>query len=165
MNSVAATYAMRSLTRHSRRSLLSVLGIGIGCAICLFQIAWVRGEHTMMMNAAASGGVGHLCVVPKEWADTRQSHLRLTDWEPILTRLRGHPGVDVATPRVRTDALLAFGTRALGISMTGVEPSSEMVSNRLVHQVAAGSYLADERGTVVIGQGVEKWSGQTEPVL
>jgi ABC-type lipoprotein release transport system permease subunit len=156
MNSVAFTYALRSLARHPRRSLLSVLGVGIGCAICLFQIAWVRGERTMMMNAAASGGVGHLCVVPDEWAETRQNHLRLKDWQAALSRIRSHPDVLVATPRVRSDALLAFGTRAVGVSMAGVDPVSESAANRLVQHVTLGGYLADAADTVVIGQGVAK---------
>jgi hypothetical protein len=34
--SVASTYALRSLGRYSRRTVLSMIGIGIGCAICLF---------------------------------------------------------------------------------------------------------------------------------
>ena len=157
MKTVASTYALRSLTRNPRRSLLSVLGVGIGCAICVFQIAWVRGERTMMMNAAASGGIGHLCVVPSDWVETRQAHMRLPDdWAGTLATLRADPKVEVATPRVRSDALLAFGTRSAGVSMVGVDPATEAAANRLVRKVTTGAYLSDESDSVVIGQGVAK---------
>jgi hypothetical protein len=56
MHSVSSKYAMRSLVRHGRRTILSVVGIGVGCGLCLFMIAFVRGESKMMLRAAAESG-------------------------------------------------------------------------------------------------------------
>ena len=53
-------YALRSLTRHSRRTLLSVLGIGIGCVVALIATAYIRGEGDLIERAAALSGTGHL---------------------------------------------------------------------------------------------------------
>ena len=78
---IALKYALRSLFRHRRRAILSILGIGVGCAVCLLLISFVRGEGEMMMRAAAHSGAGHLQIVPAGWREARDMHLRLDDWE------------------------------------------------------------------------------------
>ena len=54
--SLTTQYAVKSLGRHKRRTVLSVLGIGLGCSVCVFMIAFVRGESQMMLRAAAGAG-------------------------------------------------------------------------------------------------------------
>ncbi len=154
-HSIAARYALRSLRRHSRRTMLSIFGIGLGCAICLFVIGWVRGERRMMMNAAAASGSGHFSIVPEGWIPIRTNDFRIDGWEGILARLRAEPRVRVATPRARVDALLAFGTQVAAIEMVGVDPRAEPLGNRLVRRVVAGRYLkAGDEEVTVIGEAV-----------
>ena len=62
--SLTTQYALKSLGRHKRRTALSVLGIGLGCGVCVFMVAFVRGESQMMLRAAAESGNGHLRIVP-----------------------------------------------------------------------------------------------------
>lgn len=155
--SIATRYALRSLLRHRRRTLLSVIGIGVGCAVCLFMVSFVRGEGEMMMRAAAECGTGHLRIAPRAWLEARDNALRLQDWENLLRTVRDTDGVEVAAPHARIDALLAMGTRTAGVVMTGVDPRVEPAINRLVHSVSDGTYLAaGETGTVVIGRGVAR---------
>jgi ABC-type lipoprotein release transport system permease subunit len=142
--SVSARYALRSLMRHPRRSFLSVLGIGVGCGVCLFIVAFVRGEGEMLMRAAAESGAGHLRFAPKAWSETRSNEPRLPDWETLLGTLRGDPRVALAAPRARTEALLGFGTRVAGVEMAGVDPDAESKLNRMVRRVTDGRYIAPE---------------------
>jgi len=151
--SVSTQYAIRSLTRHGRRTFLSILGTGVGVAVCLFMIAFVRGEGKMMMKAAAESGVGHLRVVPAEWQEQRDNGLRIETWRRTLAWLRADPAIAVATPRIRKDALLGFGTRVTGVELHGVDPATEQASNRLVRNVAEGRYLEpDDTGVIVVGR-------------
>lgn len=150
---IATTYACRSLARHPRRSFLSMLGIGIGCAISLVILAWVRGERAMLMKAAASTGTGHLCLVPSRWVSVRTHELRLADWEGQRRRLDQDTAVLRTLPHARIEALIAFGTRSAAVEMLGVDPVAERAGNRLVRQLAQGRYLeAEDRGAVVLGQ-------------
>ena len=152
---IPTRYALRSLLRHKRRTFLSIVGIGVGCGICLFLIAFVSGEGEMMMRAAAQTGVGHLRVAPAEWVKTRENDLRLSDWQPLLEDLRAMEHVEVAAPHAVTDALLAMGTRTAGVVMIGVDPDVEPAINRLVREVARGEYLTREsQGETVIGKGL-----------
>jgi ABC-type lipoprotein release transport system permease subunit len=156
-DSVSVTYAMRSLRRHLRRTILSVLGIGVGCGLCLFSIAFVRGEKQMMIRAAAESGAGHLSVVPPEWVGTRNNDLRLDHWRRHRDRIEGMGSVRVVTPRAEADGLLAFGTWLTAVVMTGVDAVTEPVANRLAQKVAEGRYLEPgEEGAAVIGRAVAR---------
>ena len=151
--SVSTRYAIRSLRRHLRRTILSILGIGLGCGVCLFVIAFVRGEGKMMLKAAAESGAGHLRVVPAQWPEVRENELRLRDWEAIADLLRQTEGVTVVTPHARTEGLLAFGTRVAGVEILGVDPTTVRQINRQVHNITEGDYLqVGELGTTVVGR-------------
>ena len=152
---ITVRYAVRSLLRHKRRTLLSVVGIGVGCAVSLFLISFVRGAGEMMMRAAAENGNGHLRVVPSDWIATRNRDLRLANWRELLEKIRGFEYVETAVPHSRVEALLAMGTRTTGVTISGVDPDGEPAINRLVRSVTEGAYLsADSSGEAVIGKAV-----------
>lgn len=152
---ISMKYALRSLARHSRRTLLSVAGIGIGSAVCLFLISFIRGESDMMIRAAAEGGSGHLQVVPSEWPKTRSNDLRLPGWRDKLETVRQDERVRIATPHARKEGLLAFGTRLTGLEIVGVDPTTEQDANRQVQNVTEGRYLnPGEKGAAVVGKAV-----------
>ncbi|MBT3374302.1 MAG: ABC transporter permease [Lentisphaerae bacterium] len=154
-SSIASRYALRSLLRHKRRTFLSVVGIGVGCGVCLFLVSYVRGESEMMMRAAAQSGTGHLRIAPRQWLETRNDDLRLADWGTGMAMAEKLDGVACATPHARTDALLAMGTRTVGVTLTGVDPEREPHLNRLIRKVTLGTYLTSgETGIVVIGKGI-----------
>ncbi len=153
--SVSSKYAAFSLFRHIRRTILSILGIGLGCGLCLFLIGFVKGEGKMMLKAAAESGNGHFRIVPAEWAKTRDNDLRLSQWQNTLRMLRRREDIDVITPHARKEGLLAFGTRTTGVEIVGVDPATEQAANRLVQNVTQGKYLSsDEPGTTVVGKAI-----------
>jgi len=153
--SVSIRYAGRSLFRHSRRTILSIAGIGVACGLSLFMVGFVRGERTMMLNAAAGSGIGHIRIVQAGWLETRDNNLRIPAWHDILNRIREHEDVTIATPHMRIEGLLAMGTRSIGVELVGVDPNTEQSMNRLVRTVTKGRYLLPgEQGSTVIGQAV-----------
>jgi putative ABC transport system permease protein len=159
MLSISTRYALKSLLRHPRRTFLSVLGVGIGCASCLVAISFVRGEGELFMRSVAETGTGHLRIAPKAWDRLRENNLRVADWRSELDAVRAMEGVRVATPRARANALVAAGTRTVGVEVVGVDPSTEPESNRLVRGEPEGRYLrAEDAGSVeiaaVVGEAV-----------
>jgi ABC-type lipoprotein release transport system permease subunit len=64
-------------------------------------------------------------------------------------------GVKIATPHARSTALLAFGTKAVGVEIVGVDPVVEQKLNRLIRAIGEGRYLEPEdAGVTVIGSTV-----------
>ena len=93
-------YALRSLGRSRRRTSLSVLGVGLGCAIALFATAFMRGGQTMRVQAISQSGYGHLRIAPKGWEQSRRDDLRLQDLAAALAAARGLEGVAVVAAHV-----------------------------------------------------------------
>lgn len=152
-SSVAMRYALRSLRRNLRRSVLSILGVSIGVGVGLLAFSWIRGEETMTISAAAGGGIGHFRVAPGGWAEQRDEALRLTDWRTTLDAIRALDGVEVATPRSRVGGLLGLGTRSARVSLTGVDPETEPGALRYVRGLAEGRYLEPgQTGEIVLGR-------------
>jgi len=154
IGSVSAKYAVRSIRRHPRRTILSVLGVGIGCGIGLFAVSWIRGSREMQIRAVAESGAGHLRVVPAEWTQKRENSFRLLAWERTLAEVKAMPGVIAIAPRARANGLLAMGNRTAGVDVIGVDPEAERASNRIVRKCTfEGQYLQPGgSGNVVIGK-------------
>ncbi|MCB9597661.1 MAG: ABC transporter permease [Sandaracinaceae bacterium] len=152
LRSVASRYAVRSLSRNVRRTILSVLGVGFGVGVGLLSISMVQGLQRMTIEAAATGGIGHLRVAPAGWVDSRDAALRLEGGAAPLEAIRAIDGVDVATPRARMGGLLGLGTRSAFVQLTGVDPATEQRALRTVRIVTEGRYLtADDEGALVLG--------------
>lgn len=151
---VSLAYARRSLLRHPRRALLSVLGAGIGTSIGLFATAWIGGATEMQIRAASESGAGHVRVVPREWPELRESRLRLADPVRALAVVRELEGVTSVATRARASGLLAFGNRTAGVEVVAVDPRTEPAANRIVRKSRLeGRYLAaGDEGVVVIGR-------------
>jgi ABC-type lipoprotein release transport system permease subunit len=155
---ISARYALRSLTRHKRRTIISMIGVGVGVGIGLFAISWAKGAYEMQVRAASEGGVGHLRIVPATWAKTHENMLRLADAEGALAAAKAIPGVKHVVPRARTTGMLAMGNRSAGVEIVGVLPEAEFASNRIVGKAKMqGRYLKKgERGAIVIGKALAK---------
>jgi ABC-type lipoprotein release transport system permease subunit len=152
---LATKYAGRSVTRNIRRTVLSILGIGIGCALALFTESMNRGRDELVARMGAYSGAGHIRVVPRSWPERRDTRLRLANWNADLAAARRLEGVTAATARSRAQVLLAMGSHVVPVEMIGVDQENEPKTNRLVQRVQQGRYLQpEERGATVIGKGV-----------
>jgi ABC-type lipoprotein release transport system permease subunit len=152
---VSTRYAARSIGRNLRRTILSIVGIAIGCVLALFMESLNRGRGELFARAGSGSGVGHVRVVPANWRGRRDLRLRLADWRADASAAQSLPGVAVVTARVRAQGLLAVGTHVVPVEMTGVEPDVEPRTFRYVQQVQQGRYLQPgETGTLVVGRAI-----------
>ncbi len=150
---VSTTYASRSVRRNFRRSLLSIIGIAVGCVLALFMESMNRGRGELLARTGVASGVGHVRVVPAGWRERRDPRLRLADWRKDLDAARSLPGVTFATARARAQALLAVGTHVVPVELTGVEPEIEPHTFRFVRTMREGRYLhSGETGALVLGR-------------
>ena len=151
----AWTYAVRSLGRHSRRTWLSVIGIGIGCALALFMESVNRGRDELFARMGAYAGAGHVRIVPIGWHERRDPRLRLPNWRSDLAAAREVPGVAAVTVRARAQALVAMGTHVVPVEIVGVDPDAEPLTYRFVQNITTVRYLGvSDAGAVVIGQAI-----------
>ncbi len=153
--SITSKFTVRNLSRNHRRTLLSALGVAIGCSIALIDIGLSKGKVEMLIRNVAEGGTGHIKVAADNWIIGRNDQLRLADWQKVLGQLRGNPEVKVATPRVKIQGMLAMGTRLSGVEITGVDPQNEPKALRYVRQMESGRYLqTGDRHAMVLGRSI-----------
>jgi lipoprotein-releasing system permease protein len=134
---------------------LSILGIGIGCALALFMESLNRGRDELFARMGAYGGAGHVRIVPDGWRERRDPRLRLANLQGDLSAARQLPGVAAVTVRARAQALVAMGTHVVPVEIVGVDPRTEPSTNRFARNVSQGRYLqSPEAGAVVIGQAI-----------
>jgi ABC-type lipoprotein release transport system permease subunit len=150
---VSGQYAVRSVGRNLRRTVLSIIGIAVGCVLALLMESMNRGRGELFARAGSSSGIGHVRIVPAGWRERRDSRLRLADWQADLAAARAVPGVVFATARARAQALLAVGTHVVPVELTGVQPEFEPHTFRYVQTIHRGRYLrAGESGAIVLGR-------------
>ena len=155
MMGTAWTYALRSLRRNARRTALSVVGIGVGCALALFMESLNRGRDELFARMGAYAGAGHVRIVPAGWRERRDPRLRLADWQADVDGARRISGVTAMTVRSRAQALLAMGTHVVPVEIVGVDPHTEPSTYRFVQTIAHGRYLqTTDTNAVVIGQAI-----------
>jgi ABC-type lipoprotein release transport system permease subunit len=151
----ASTYALRSLRRNARRTTLSIVGIGIGCALALLMESLNRGRDELFARMGAYAGAGHVRIVPERWRERRDPRLRLANPQADVDAVRQLPGVAAVTSRARAQALLAMGTHLVPVEIVGVDPDTEPSTNRFARNVSQGRYLQQsDTGAVVIGQAI-----------
>ena len=151
----AWTYALRSLRRNARRTALSIVGIGIGCALALFMESLNRGRDELFARMGAYGGAGHVRIVPDGWRERRDPRLRLANLPTDLDAVRRLDGVAAVTVRTRAQALVAMGTHVVPVEIVGVDPDTEPSTNRFARHVSQGRYLQpSDRNAVVLGQAI-----------
>jgi ABC-type lipoprotein release transport system permease subunit len=152
---VGTRYALRSIGRNLRRTLLSIVGIAIGCILALVMESLNRGRGELFARAGSASGIGHVRVVPAGWRERREPRLRLADWRADLRAAQSLPGVATVTARARAQVLLAVGSHVVPVEMTGVQPEIEPRTFRYVQTISRGRYLrAGEMGTLVVGQSI-----------
>jgi ABC-type lipoprotein release transport system permease subunit len=157
---VEGRYAARSIRRNIRRSILAIAGIAVGCMLALVMEGFNRGRDEMFARAGTYSGAGHLRIVPPSWRGSRELTLRLADGDRDLAAASANPAVIAVTPRTRSQALLAMGTRVTGVELVGVDPVREPLTNRLVRTVHEGRYLrANDSGALVIGAAIARRLG------
>ena len=151
----AWTYARRSLRRNARRTALSIVGIGIGCALALFMESLNRGRDELFARMGAYGGAGHVRIVPEGWRERRDPRLRLASLPADVDAVRQLDGVAAVTVRARAQALVAMGTHVVPVEIVGVDPDTEPSTNRFARNVAQGRYLqSSEHNAIVVGQAI-----------
>jgi ABC-type lipoprotein release transport system permease subunit len=155
MAALSGRYALRSVGRNARRTLLSVVGIGVGCFLALFMESLNRGRDELFARVGAESGSGHVRVVPRGWRERRDPRLRLADWRADLAAASALPGAKAVAPRARAQVLLAMGTHVVPLELVGVDAAVEPRAFRFVRNVVAGRYLEPgEQGAVVVGRAV-----------
>lgn len=155
----------RNLWRNTRRSLITMAGLGVAFGFLIVLIGFSRGLSLQLLRNGTELMVGHIQVHDAQYLPDRVLYDTIggrdgADWHAIVARMNQHPAVRHAAPRVYAFGLLSTGTRSSGGQIVGVDPAAEQGLNRLFtrdlvaslsgpHAIALGERLALDLGAVV----------------
>jgi ABC-type lipoprotein release transport system permease subunit len=156
--------AIRDLGRNKRRSVLTLVAVGLGMALLIVMSGLIEGAVAGSLENSIRLQTGHLQV---RAASYHEDELSLK-WEDLLSepqaltaQIRGLNGVRVATPVLWANGMLTVGNESVGVQVFGIDPLSEAyVPIRDV--LVAGEFLApDDRSGILMGQRLAESLGVT----
>jgi len=147
--------AWRDLGRNRRRTLFSMLALGIGLGLLILMAATVAGEVRGALQTSIKLQTGHLQVRAASYNEDKTS-LDFKDLienpDALTAQIVAHPEVAVATPRLYATAIVAVGDTSTGVRLVGIDPASA-ASAPFKEGMVSGDYLtADDRTGVLLGR-------------
>lgn len=140
----------RNLRRNLRRTVITVVGLGLGFALAAASWMLIDGYLQATIDAMVGGTTGHLQVVHPGQLETPNLFDVVSPPEQVVAQLESIPGVTAASPRIDSAVLLAAGDRSAGAQLFGLDPASEGGVSARPDQVVAGRFVAGP-GEVVLG--------------
>ena len=144
--------AWRNVWRNTRRTVLTLLTIVVGCAMIILMNAIAKGGHDRMIEDAVSLGTGHIQVHERGFWDNQTIDYAFIAPPALLEALERNPAVEAYTLRVQAAALLSSSSNTAGALIQGIDPVRErLVSNLHAKTLPGGRFLekGDSNGTVL----------------
>lgn len=143
-------FALRSVLRRRRRTLITFVSVGIGVAMLIVLGAIMVGVNDTMVKNAVTLQTGHLSIDAPGMPFTEA--LRLSaKWEEAA----GKTPVRAMLPRLNFPAMLRHGDRLQTLQAQLVEPAREAQWSPIPGTLRSGTWL-DEKPGIVIGAPLAK---------
>ncbi len=144
--------AILNIGRNRRRSLITVLGVGVGLAALIFLWAFMDGYQDQQRDNAIRSVTGHVQIHAREFNKKFSPELILPNRAEILTRIKAAPNVLALTERVKSQALVGTSENSRGVVLIGIDTERESQVTELKKFVKEGAFLSShDNREVLIG--------------
>ena len=150
--------AWRNIWRNSRRTAIILTAVVIGVWSMVLLGALMRGIAVGMIKNGISTLTGHIQIHHKGYHDDPAIENRIIDPAPVENVLKeALPQGASWTARVRVNAVASNARHSSGVTLVGIDPSSEASVSFIGTAVSQGRYLnPDDRNGIVIGDALMK---------
>ena len=150
------TLSLRNLTRNLRRTIITLLAVGVGLGMMVVTINLANGQYQAAIGAGISSLAGHVVVQAPGWQEDREEEQLVVDSEAVAATLgQLFPDATVAR-RMTLGGLLVSATSSVGAGLQGVEPEPEAEVNTFDEKVIEGTWLDGDPKGIVIGAGMAR---------
>ena len=150
--------AWRNIWRNTRRTVIILTAVVIGVWSMVMLGSLMRGIAMGMVNNGISTLTGHIQIHHKGYREDPAIENSMTD--PMLVeKTLGEilPAGAVWTARVRVNAVASNARHSSGVTLVGVDPSSEAKVSFIGTAISQGRYLnTDDRNGIIIGEALMK---------
>ncbi len=147
--------AYRDLMRNRRRTLLTLVAVGLGMIVVLFMSGLLAG---MISNSLADNirlRTGHLQLRAESYEIEKMSLLSkdlIQDSGTLVAKATALSKVQSATPVLWTNGILSTVRESIGLQVTGIDPAAAFHAP-IRNGIIAGNYIVpDSRNEILIGK-------------
>jgi putative ABC transport system permease protein len=141
-----AVIALRNLSRHRRRTLLSLLVIAAGTVAVILTAGFIRFSFDGLREAIIHGGLGHLELMPaataRDGGPDRSAPPALADWARVRAAAESTPHVLGAGAAVYLTGMASKDDRSSAFVGVALEPDRERTM-KLEVKLRGGANLPD----------------------
>jgi len=150
--------AWRNIWRNTRRTAIILTAVVIGVWSMVMLGALMRGIAVGMIKNGISTLTGHIQIHHKGYRNDPAIENSITDPTVVEKALEGAlPQGAEWTTRVRVNAVASNARHSSGVTLVGIEPSSEAKVSFIGAAVSQGRYLnSDDRNGIFIGEALMK---------
>jgi len=149
--------AWRNIWRHTRRTIIIVVAMGLGLSLMMMYDGLVDGFNQAIYGNAIKVLGGNIQVHAQGYREKADQTplLPLPDDQAVVSAALANPQVVAATRRINTGGLASSREGAFAVGITGIEPEKETDVNLAAQHVIAGRYLnSDDTDSIFIGKGL-----------
>ncbi len=153
--------AIKNLTRHKRRTIITALVISFGIFIFLVSDSLMVGMRDLTLNNSINLQTGHLQVMNEEyWNEKEELPMdNLIDQNPvILEQINNIINTDNYTSRLQFSASINNGREEFPINAIGINPERDKKVFNLEEYILEGDMFTEGQN-VVIGKGLANLMG------
>ena len=150
--------AWRNIWRNTRRTAIILTAVVIGVWSMVMLGALMRGIAVGMIKNGISTLTGHIQIHHKGYREDPAIENRIIDPAPVENVLKeALPQGASWTARVRVNAVASNARHSSGVTLVGIDPSSEASVSFIGTAVSQGRYLnPDDRNGILIGEALMK---------
>ncbi|MBI4115675.1 MAG: ABC transporter permease [Candidatus Omnitrophica bacterium] len=136
--------AFLNIGRNPRRSLITVLAVGVGLATLIFLWGFSDGTADEMRENVIRLFTGHIQIHAHGFEKSLSPELTLPDRLGLIEKIKAGPGVQSVTERVKCEALIGTTEHSRGILLMGVDPVQESEVTELEKHIRKGEFLSPQ---------------------
>lgn len=147
--------AIRNVWRNRRRSIITMLAIGMGLMLAIFLRGLLSGLDKQIIDGFIKLQSGHFQLHAKGYSEkVRLLPLDISIENPkdIMDEIIDISEIDGIAPRIRFGGLVSSGINSFGVLGIGIQPSAEEKVSILLQKISQGNKLDSQEGYALIGK-------------
>ena len=147
--------AWRNVWRNWRRTLIATVAIVLGLILLIFMDAAIRGSDQAIYGNAVRLYGGNVQVHAPGFRDksSRLPLLPLDNADIVIEKVMTKPNVVAVAKRINTGGMVSNREGAYPVSITAIQPESEVAVSLIAANIVAGRFLqGDDEDNILIGQ-------------
>ena len=143
--------AWRNMLRNKRRTVIAGTAIGLGLSALIFTDALMIGMNRHLVQSGTATFLGEGQVHREGFRSTLEVELTINDSDGVLNTLEASPIVASYTPRVMSFAMINSPANSEGVTLFGIDPTTEPLLSQIDEVMTDGQYITGEEREIVIG--------------